>query len=122
MTLKKIAGVSNYRRAPDQIKEVAKKAQEYHQQAAQVRRKLELAQRTNASLKKLANRKFIDMVEDMLITPTARIILKGELRNFEKKPKGRDWELDDKLFGLGVFKRSPRAYRFMYQHMNDSSS
>ncbi|KAK3921540.1 DNA transposase [Frankliniella fusca] len=96
---------------------VLRTAQQYRTMAQDVVRRLKLCQRQKTSIEKLCKRKFINQVEELLISPTSRQILRGELRNFRKKPRGRNWTLDDKLFWLAVFKRSPRSYRFLRQHL-----
>ncbi|KAK3925238.1 Cell pattern formation-associated protein stuA [Frankliniella fusca] len=67
---------------------VLRTAQQYRTMAQDVVRRLKLCQRQKTSMEKLCKRKFINQVEELLISPTSRQILRGELRNFRKKPRG----------------------------------
>lgn len=61
------------------FQKLAKTTQQYRQMAISLRKRLEKAQRKCGSLSQLAKRNFIDMVDEMLISPGARLVLKGEL-------------------------------------------
>lgn len=102
--------------SPDKLK-MAKSMMEYRQMALQFKRKLAVARRRCADLSKIASRRFVDMVDDLAISSTARQIVKWELRNFKRKPKGRTWDLPDRLFCLAIYKRSVRAYRFLRNYL-----
>ena len=115
MTVQKIAancGVSK-QQLSSPLKRVAKSALQYRQMAQKFRRKLQVAQRKNSSLGKLASKKFMDMADELSISPITKQIVKGEMRNFHRKPKGRRWTLKEKLFGLAMYKRSASGYRFL---------
>ncbi|XP_034232210.1 uncharacterized protein LOC117640087 [Thrips palmi] len=96
---------------------LARKAQEIRQMAHTFRRKLEVCRREKSSLKKLASARFVDMVDELQISPATRQIVKAEMKNFKRKKKGRTWTADDKLFALAIFKRSSRAYRFLREYI-----
>lgn len=85
--------------------------------AARVRRTLELCQRENSSLRKLASNKFVNMVDQLTVSNKLRMLLKAELANFKKKPQGRKWTMENKLFALAIYKRSPKTYRFLCQYL-----
>lgn len=108
----KLSGVPSAPMSPSKVK-LLRTAQEYRQMAHSFRRKLVVAQRRCSDLSKLANKRFVDMVDELCISPVTRQIVKAEMRNFNRKPNGREWTLSDKLFSLSIFKRSARAYRFI---------
>lgn len=64
-------------------------AQGYCQMALEVRRRLNICQRSSANLTKALNRKTIDIVNQLVISPAARKDLEGEMRNFKRKKQGR---------------------------------
>lgn len=63
-----------------------------------------------ASLKKSA--KLIDKIE----SPVLKEIVADTLKNQNKKPKGRRWTKNNKINCLALYKRSPKAYRYL-SHM-----
>lgn len=67
-------------------------------------------------MKKLSS-SLIDSVDEMLVSSKLRLLLKAELRNMKRKPCGRSWTLEDKLFALAIYKRSARAYRFLRSYI-----
>lgn len=117
VSLKMMAGVKNVKTARPEVIQIARTAQEYRGIALDIKRKLVVAQRRNGSLKRLASKNFVDRVDEMLISKGGRRILQGELRNFKRRPRGRRWTLDEKLFALAIYKRSPRVYRFLCKHI-----
>ena len=98
-------------------KKLLKSAQEYRKLAQKVHRRPLQCRRRNANLPRLCNRRFIDQVDDLAMSAGTRLILKGELRNFKRKPKGRSWTLQEKLFWLPHYKRSPRAFRLLSAYL-----
>lgn len=92
-------------------------AQEYRKKARDLQVRLEIAQRNNCSLKRALKRRTQDLVEELAISPVTRRIVQGELKNFRKKPKGRRWTMDDKLWCLAFYKRSRQGYRFVSRYM-----
>lgn len=101
--------LGNLRKNPE-AKAALKSAQEYRKQAAKIKARLEAAQLKNSSLKKLGNRSFMDNVDEMLISPAAKLILEGEMANFKKKPRGRRWTLKQKVFYLAMYKKNRSTY------------
>lgn len=91
--------------------------QRYRKMALKVKSVLKKTQKENVSWRALSKRKFIDMVDEMTCSVGLRILLKAELKNFKRRPCGRVWTLDDKLFSLALYKRSQRAYRFLRKHI-----
>ncbi|KAJ1530256.1 hypothetical protein ONE63_005179 [Megalurothrips usitatus] len=85
--------------------------------AFNIKKKLLIAQRKEGNFQRIASTGFITRVDEMLVSRGANIILHGELKNFKRKPRGRRWTVDEKLFALAIFKRSPRVYRFLQQHL-----
>lgn len=53
----------------------------------------------------------------MAVSSIAKQILFGELRNFKRHPSSRKWLFKEKCFALSIYKRSPRTYRFLRQHI-----
>ncbi|KAK3923863.1 Transposable element P transposase [Frankliniella fusca] len=115
MSLNRIVGVGKIQ--DPEVKKVARTAQQYRQMVHNIKYKLRLAQGKNRSLQRIAKQQFVDNVDELLISRGTRLLLKGELKNFKKKPRARKWTLEDKLFALAIYKRSPRAYRFLIQHV-----
>ncbi|KAK3929483.1 Transposable element P transposase [Frankliniella fusca] len=115
MSLNRIVGVGKIQ--DPEVKKVARTAQQYRQMVHNIKYKLRLAQGKNISLQKIAKQQFVDNVDELLISRGTRLLLKGELKNFKKKPRARKWTLEDKLFALAIYKRSPWAYRFLIQHV-----
>ncbi|KAJ1529971.1 hypothetical protein ONE63_006699 [Megalurothrips usitatus] len=98
-------------------KKLVQCAQTFRQKALYFKRKLILARRRGIQLSKLASARFVDMVDELAVSPMAKQILNGELANFKKKPNGRTWLLKDKLFCLAILKRSVKAYRFLRSYL-----
>lgn len=117
ISLKQLAGVSNMKKAPPDVIKVAKTAQQYKQMAFNIKKKLLIAQKKEGNFQRIASTGFITRVDEMLVSRGAKIILHGELKNFKRKHRGRRWTVDEKLFALAIFKRSPRVYRFLQQHL-----
>lgn len=96
---------------------VARTAMQYRQMAQSLKSKLILARRKSAKLRKLFDSKTCNLINDLQISAATKLIVMGELRNLKKKSKGRDWTVDDKVFWLSFYKRSPKAYRFLKHYI-----
>ncbi|XP_052124931.1 uncharacterized protein LOC113208734 isoform X2 [Frankliniella occidentalis] len=114
--LAEMSGVQ-YDSNDENLDKVLKTAQQYRTMALDVRRKLSIAQRRNKNLTKVLNNKTLTVLNELVVSPVARVILEGEMKNFKVKPRGRRWTLQDKLFWLGVMKRGVRAFRFLAKYM-----
>ncbi|XP_052119674.1 uncharacterized protein LOC113204411 [Frankliniella occidentalis] len=117
MSRAKIAALSGVNQLSPKCSRIAKTALEYRQMAITFRTKLTIAQRSKKNLKKILKRKFLDMVEEIALSPAAKVIVKGEMKNLKKKSKGHRWTLKDKLLWVAVYKRSPAVYRFLRLHL-----
>ena len=116
-TVSKMSGLEPVELPPETKQKVVKTIQQYRQDCLQIKYKLKLAQRKNANLQKIANNSLTKRVDELLISSATRRIIEGELRNLKRPPKGREWTLDEKLFNLALYKRSPRAYRFLRSYI-----
>ncbi|KAK3933056.1 DNA transposase [Frankliniella fusca] len=117
MSVEKVAAMSGVHHLVPESRRIARTALQYRQMAKSYRSKLVIAKRSNKNLRKLAKRKFLDMVEEFTLSSAAKVIVKGELKNLKKKSKGHRWTLQDKLLWLAVYKRSPAVYRFLCLHL-----
>ncbi|KAK3907247.1 Transposable element P transposase [Frankliniella fusca] len=66
----------------------------------------------NASLAK-QNNNSIKLVGNLDISQGAKMILSGEIRNFQKVLTSRTWSTQQKCWALALYKRGPRAYRWL---------
>ncbi|KAK3918525.1 LOW QUALITY PROTEIN: Ubiquitin carboxyl-terminal hydrolase 36 [Frankliniella fusca] len=94
-------------------KRLARTAIQYHTIARRIKRLLQFSQRQSATFKKLAKKTTVDMIDEMLISPEAKIILESQLENWKKKPNGRRWTIKMKCLALAIWKRSRRVYRWL---------
>lgn len=53
------------------------------------------------------------MINNLEISVGAKMLLDGEIRNFQRSPNARKWNLKEKCYALALFKRGPRCYRFL---------
>lgn len=83
---------------------------------------LQKVYRLQHKIKKMKNKSFINeiwsngSIKSVLrsnISPTAALILQGEMRNFKKTVKARRWDTDSKIVALRLYKRSPTGYRLL---------
>lgn len=47
------------------------------------------------------------------VTPAFALLLQGQIRNFNRKIRGRRWSKEEKITALRMFKRSPTCYRLL---------
>ncbi|RZC05032.1 Tnp P element domain containing protein [Asbolus verrucosus] len=64
------------------------------------------------SLKNLYDDWRFEFIEQNLNEVTKEFI-NSQLRNAQRKPGGRRWTMQDKVFALSMYKRSPRLYRYL---------
>ncbi|KAK3930924.1 Transposable element P transposase [Frankliniella fusca] len=117
MSRSEIARMSGVSKITEDVDKVAKTALQYRQMAKKLQVTLIKSTKKSTRYRKLFNSKTLKLVEELSISATTRLIVKGELRNFKKNPNGRNWTLDDKIFWLSFFKRSPKAYRFLQRYI-----
>lgn len=82
-------------------------------QVKKLRRRVQEIQDQADHLKEL---KKVENVVQLLkphTTPALMLLLRGEIKNKKRDLQGRRWDIEDKLFALALFKRSPRQYRFL---------
>lgn len=70
-------------------------------------------QKENDHLKALSKHPDLDSILRSLISPTLRLLVLANIRNQHRKGHGRRWTMDEKLRALSIFKRSPKAYRYL---------
>ncbi|XP_052122026.1 uncharacterized protein LOC127749143 [Frankliniella occidentalis] len=104
------------------VDKVAKTALEYREVTKKLERILSKAGKKSTRYRKLFNSKTLNLVEDLSIPATTRLIVKGELQNLKKNPYERSWTLDDKIFWLSFYKRSPKAYHFLWRYITPPSA
>jgi len=119
MSRQKLASMSGVdsKSMSEDTKKMVRTAFEYRQMVLKVKRSLKKVVEQNRNMAALSKRKFIDLVDELTVSSRLRKLLKAELVNFKRKPCGRVWSIDDKLFALALYKRSPRAYRFLKEHI-----
>ncbi|KAK3925978.1 DNA transposase [Frankliniella fusca] len=117
MSLKKLCESAGVRAMSPQKQQLAKTAQEYRQMALQFRRKLEIARRRYSSLSKLASTRFVDMMDELTISPLTKQFVKSEMVNMKRHKNRRVGTVNDKLSALSIYKRSTRAYTCLRQYM-----
>ncbi|KAK3928277.1 DNA transposase, partial [Frankliniella fusca] len=116
--LAEMSGVSSDFAKDQNLVKVLKTTQEFRFIAIELRRKLVISQRRNKELSKTINVRTVNILNELVVSSKSRNILQGEMRNFfKKKPTGRRWSLQDKLFWLSVTKRGIRACRFLSNYL-----
>lgn len=62
------------------------------------------------SLKTIANTSInVDKLESQVL----KNIILNAVKNYNKKPHGKRWDMENKISALAIYKRSPRTYRHL---------
>ncbi|KAG8237434.1 hypothetical protein J437_LFUL016246 [Ladona fulva] len=64
----------------------------------------------------LRKKKTMDPLADL--DPSLHLMVESNLRNIKRKPKGRRWSREEKLFYCTLYKRSPQTYRYLKERMS----
>ncbi|KAG8231736.1 hypothetical protein J437_LFUL019510 [Ladona fulva] len=64
----------------------------------------------------LRKKKTTDPLADL--DPSLHLMVESNLRNVKRKPKGRRWSREEKLFYCTLYKRSPQTYRYLRERMS----
>lgn len=86
------------------------------------KKNLKKINRLQQKIKTMKNKSFINeifkdgSVNDILkskISPTAALLLQGEIKNYKRVAKSRRWDTDSKIVALRLYKRSPTSYKLL---------
>lgn len=94
---------------------LVKLAHQQHLEKAKIQRRFKYAAKNIRALAiKLQQRKR-QPLNSMSMSYGARFILGGELKNYGRSVNARQWSLPEKCYWLGLYKRSPKAFRWLRQ-------
>lgn len=85
----------------------------FQKQEQEFLRKINKLQSEKDALEKLRSDKEYSSIMDDIESLTLRQLINLTKRNKGRKPTGRRWTKEEKLTALAIFKRGPRAYRYL---------